>query len=256
MVMRSLKGLALLLSFTAFGLQSAYSQIALISDLDDTIKRTNVADTSEAIYNALFTQDIFAGTDALLSGMQSYGEFYILSASPNLLRFNIDKLIKIHRLAPREVFTREVSELGKKIEYKLETIKSVDQMGYEGLILMGDDVEADPIVYTRYEMENPGRVLSIYIHKISGADLPRGVKSYSTPYEVALQEVLANRMQEEQAYQIGLDLLEADLAELFPDFKFCPEAEDQLNLPALDSLDDLSLRIARRIVAFCRDKRD
>lgn len=228
-----------------------FAQVALISDLDDTLKRTNVASPSRAIYNALFTQNVFSGMDELFKTMGPYADLHILSASPNIVRFNIKKLLRKHDLSPLHIFTRGPEDTDK-FKFKYDAVKSVMGQAYEQVILMGDDVELDPEIYARYKADFPDKVLAVYIHKVTGADLPEGVTPYYTSYGLALREVAAGRMSVAEAWSVGEDFLTEDLSEAFPSFVVCPKTERELGLLNIEGLEDLTERIGRSIENYCR----
>ncbi|MEX1099708.1 MAG: phosphatase domain-containing protein, partial [Bacteriovoracaceae bacterium] len=122
------------------GFSTASAQIAIISDLDETIKRTNVANPARALYNALFTQKIFSGMNDLYREMDSYAsDLYVLSASPKIFRHNIFNLLKKHDFNPVKVYTRKGLE--NKFWYKNNVVKDVLSKDYEKIILVGDDLE-------------------------------------------------------------------------------------------------------------------
>ena len=231
-----------------------FAQVAIISDLDDTIKQTNVANTSRAAYNAMFTQKIFSGMDSLFSNMESYADLYILSASPDFFRYNIKRLVRKNGLNPMGIYTRGVRDLMDKERYKNQTIQLVAQKGYDGVILIGDDVEADPKIYTQYKADNPGKVLSIYIHKVIGAQLPEGVVAYYTAYGIALREVAAGRLTVSEARSVGEDLLSKDLGKAFPVFTLCPKTVEEIGMVAVEGLEDLTERVGLAIANYCRQR--
>ena len=71
--------LTLIFSFQAFSL-------TIVTDLDDTLKVTNVSNSARAIWNALFSKKAFKGMPKLIQTMDGYvSGVYILSASPSLI---------------------------------------------------------------------------------------------------------------------------------------------------------------------------
>lgn len=239
--------------FNAAGLQ-AFAQNALISDLDDTLKRTNVQDPVKALYNALFTQDVFSAMDSLFRTMGGSSDLYILSASPKVFMFNIDELMEENDISPVDIFARGRDDMDDKIKYKYETIEHVAAKGYDRLILMGDDVEADPAVYDKYIKNNPERVAAIYIHKVTGAKLPESAVGYYSSYGIALRETLAGRMTVDEAYAIGEAFLAKDMEEAFPDFVICPESVEEIDMPEIEGLEELTRKVAESIATYCRNR--
>ncbi|MCB0745310.1 MAG: hypothetical protein KDC67_15480 [Ignavibacteriae bacterium] len=72
--------------------------VTIISDLDDTLKITNVLDRDEAIRNALYSKKAFSGFPDLLFEMQTYAsDLYILSGSPSFLRRRVNSFLSHHK---------------------------------------------------------------------------------------------------------------------------------------------------------------
>ncbi|MCO4755818.1 MAG: DUF2183 domain-containing protein [Bacteriovoracaceae bacterium] len=246
-------GKVLALTLTLFIQFSTYAQIAVVTDLDDTLKRTNVENTARAAYNAFFTQRIFSNMNTLLDEMSSYvDDIFILSASPKIFNFNIQKLLEEHEIEHTDLFTRKGLE--DKFEYKYNKIISVLEMGYEGVILIGDDLELDPAIYDLVKKNHPDKVLSIYIHKVKNSPLPESSTAYFSAYDLGVREYLSGRLTASQARYIGERILdEKKFSNAFPRFTHCPKKGlSEAELPNSLELEQITALVDERIINYCR----
>lgn len=247
-----------ILSFLTF--KTYASNISVLSDLDDTLKVTNVQDRSEAIWNALFSSKAFKGMPGLMQEIGSYSNgLYVLTASPSFLNrgaFNrrIDAFFEKNRLQVQELFMRDILKQSDKRKYKLDVVRSVlEQIGDDSLILMGDDVEIDHEVYTQIRSEYPGRIAAIYIHKVTNRKLPEGVIGYYTAYDIALNEYKEKRMTFTQASSVGTRLLLArSLSKYLPDFVYCPKKESDFPKLGRNALTLITRQTRLKLMSFCR----
>jgi len=149
--------------------------ISVISDIDDTIKISNVLDTKELLKNT-FTREfrVVPGMAALYAGWADRGAaFHYVSGSPwQLYRFITGFLdekgfprgsvhLKKFRLTDRSSIRFLV---GDQLEYKKKRIQNIikDFSGRQ-FILSGDSGEQDPEVYAAIAMEFPQRIKAILI---------------------------------------------------------------------------------------------
>ncbi len=181
-----------LILFLALFTSALHAQIAVVSDLDETIKRTG-SRPDRVLRNILFTQKIYAGMDDLFKEMRLYtDDLFIVTAQPKLSRFNIEKLIRKQISMSGRVYTRNFLE--DSLKYKVDSIKDILSKGYKKVILIGDDTSKDAKVYDRIKKAFPDHVLSIYIHQVKNNDLPSSATPYFTAYDLALNEARAGRM--------------------------------------------------------------
>lgn len=247
------KILSLITLFFSF---NSYSfEYSIISDLDDTIKVTNVQNWSAAVRNALFSKKSFKEMPNLLMEMKSYSnDLYILSASPKMLNGRIDSFLVYNKIETKDVFTRNLISDSNKRAYKLRTIRSVlKKIGSDSLILIGDNVEIDHEVYKQIKIENPGRIAAIYIHKVKNKKLPREIIGFYTAYDIALAEYKADRMSFMQALTIGKNLLlESKFSKVIPKFSYCPKAETDFEKIEFNALTLMTKQIRAKLLKFCK----
>lgn len=249
---RLLVFISLLLSFSAF----SYDTI-IISDLDDTIKRTNVDRSGRAIFNAVFTQKIFAGMNDLFDTMDTYTSgLYVLSNSPNMFRCNIFKLLSKHSINSVEVSTRRLIRDRDGFKYKYNFV--VDKIKESGakVVLVGDDVGEDPEVYAKVKEDYPEQVAAIYIHKVKNRELPTSSIPYISAFDIAVKEYLAERMNLNQAMVLGSAILtDYQMKKVLPKYAYCPKENTFWDNYNVSELNDLVEGVSQKITRFCTANR-
>jgi phosphatidate phosphatase APP1 len=162
-----------------------HCRFVVISDIDDTIMETGVANKLRMLWN-LFMQGArsrvaFPGMAALLqalhrgaSGREANPMLYV-SRGPWSIYEILDEFFQLHRIPIGPIlFLREwgltlQSPLPRRAQdHKLELIRNMLAL-YRDLpfVLIGDSGQRDPEIYTQIVREHPGRVLSIYIRNVS-----------------------------------------------------------------------------------------
>jgi phosphatidate phosphatase APP1 len=157
----------------------------VISDIDDTVMRTGVANKLKMLWR-LFVQDAesraaFPGVGALYralhrgaSGNQANPMLYV-SRAPWGIYDVLEEFFVLHGIPVGPIlFLREwgvswTSPLPRKAEdHKRELIHNMLAL-YDRLpfILIGDSGQHDPEIYRRIVEEHPGRVLAVYIRNVS-----------------------------------------------------------------------------------------
>jgi phosphatidate phosphatase APP1 len=232
------------------------SDLVVISDFDDTIKQTNVQSTTGAIFNGVFTKKAFAGMNSLFDSMDSYTSgLYILSNSPNLLRFKIFKLIVKHGLNPIEVSTRNIIKDRDGFKYKYDYVVSKIKELNSKVVLIGDDVGEDPEVYAKVKEDYPGLVDEIYIHVVKHREIPSGITDYITSFDIAINEYKKERMNLNQVMMLGNELaVDYSMKNVIPKFSFCPKDSSRWDSINISELANLIQETTRRIVNHCQGK--
>ena len=161
------------------------SRYVVISDIDDTIIETGVANKAVMLWR-LFIQGAdgrmaFPGVAALLralhdgaSGGDTNPMLYV-SRGPWSLYEVLDAFFNLHRIPIGPLlFLREwgmtfESPLPRRSKgHKLELIRNMVALYRElPFVLIGDSGQRDPEIYAQVVREHPGRVLAIYIRNVS-----------------------------------------------------------------------------------------
>ncbi len=231
----------------------------LISDLDDTVKITDVLNVDNMHCNIVVGKLVFAGMPELYRSL--LGDNYpaqrlmFLSGSPVIFTPQIRELLnnaKIHRYnltlrSIKEYLTSHTAEFKKK---KLAELYGASKN--EKLILIGDDTEKDPEVYANFAA-NRKDVLAVYIHRITGRNLPQGSSAFVTAYDLALYEFKAGRLSEKDALVVGEAVLQSENNVFLPDFQQCPR--EFVQIPGLpETLARLKTKIDERIKTICSNR--
>lgn len=230
----------------------------LISDVDDTVKVTNVPSSLAKLKNGLWGRLMFAGMPELYRGLLNHGavgSLEFVSGAPTLLRKVVTKRLNgagfsYCQLALRSNLMRSVGRF--KSEYLNSMYGSPSNLRF---ILIGDDTEEDPEVYRDFEREHKDS--TIYIHRITGRSFDSGcsdTRVFTTAYDVALYENKDGRLSPEQAEAVGDAVLRAPDSVFLPDFQKCPEESTQItNLPG--RLGELQTLIEKRLQDLCLNRR-
>ena len=212
---------------TAFILTTVEAKTLVVSDIDDTLKVTNVLNTPAKILNSLFSKRAFAGMAELLQEL--YAEettVYYLSASPVYLEGRIHGfLLKNHFPQIHQLVLRK-EKLGL-YDYKLKAIRElIKKVNPEKIILLGDDTQFDPEVYNTIYKENLRLVHAIYIRSIKNRELPHNpvLKSFFSPVEIAGFEYLDNQFTEASFKIVANGFLnQTEHSKIFLRHRYCPE---------------------------------
>jgi phosphatidate phosphatase APP1 len=234
--------------------------IIVVSDIDDTIKITNIENKVKMVKNGLTSSAAFAGMSELYGIMGFSGikptEYFYLSASPNLLEKNISLLISENKFPLGTIFLRNIISESDIPSYKQERLNAILASSNAKLFLFGDDTEKDPETFLEFQAKNPDRIAEIYIRRNTQRQLPKGVVPFFTAFEVALREFKLGRMSftSEQIKTLGFATTFADDDLLFPDFAECPTSYplDSVGLPK--EIASMSRQVQNAVEKICKNR--
>ncbi|KAJ3077465.1 hypothetical protein HK102_005209 [Quaeritorhiza haematococci] len=163
--------------------------ISMISDIDDTIKESDVhIGKRAAVVNAFTT----SGKE--VSGMADVYRYlatkgiplHYVSAAPHNLYPSVTRFLTTHAFPPGSLHLRNLWETRQNlstVSYKLRVIREImEDFPNRRFILVGDSGEKDVEVYSKVFREFPGRVVKIFIRDVKGGNgNGRNVKSSSVP---------------------------------------------------------------------------
>lgn len=209
---------ALLFSF------NSHAAITVISDLDDTIKITDAGDHANAVLNGLFSEKVFTGMPEFLRGTRSFADsLHVVSAGPKLIKKRVLSLLKKHKIQHEGVYLRAIPGKEGKLEFKVRTILEIMEKNPGEVLLLGDDVDLDPEVYTEIVKLHPERVLGVYIHMVKDRPIPETFTRYWTSLDLALKEHMAGRLGSDSVIEIISSMNnEGKLSRIIPKFAHCP----------------------------------
>ncbi|OWY19904.1 DUF2183 domain-containing protein [Sphingobacteriales bacterium UPWRP_1] len=172
---------------------SAYSQMlvpnhladyGVISDLDDTLIKSNIISKTKMLYLALFknayTRLAFRGAPALYWALRkgkngsSKNPIFYVSNSPWNLYDMLDEFMDINHIPKGPILLRDFGHAGndelsaafKQHKYN-ETVKILETYPNLPFILIGDSGEKDADTYLQVARQFPGRILCIYIRAVN-----------------------------------------------------------------------------------------
>ncbi len=242
----------LLISLSSF---TTFAGVTLISDLDDTIKITNVANKPRATYNGIFGRRVFAGMPEFFEEARKYAsELHVVSASFKIIRPSVIKTLELHGIEAESITLRNPLLRGGKISYKLRAISRIIDSGVDDIVLIGDDVDKDPEIFVEIQRRYPGRILASYIHVIRNRPLPEGegLETYYTAADLALREFLAGRMDLESTSRIFERLiLDESLFNVIPGFAHCPSESTIWDWQLGTVFSEEASRLVDRIIQHC-----
>ncbi|KAF4981358.1 hypothetical protein FZEAL_2843 [Fusarium zealandicum] len=152
--------------------------VSLISDVDDTVKKSNISGGAKEIFRNTFIRDL---SDLSVEGVKEwYNRMYDLgvsihycSNSPWQLFPVLASFLKLHGLPPGSLHLKQYSGMLQGIfepvaERKKSTLgRLLRDFPERSFILVGDSGEADLEVYTELAVSNPGRILAVFIRDVT-----------------------------------------------------------------------------------------
>lgn len=214
--------------------QTAADSFILVSDVDDTVKVTNVPSFFAKVKNGLSSRLVFAGMPELYQGLlgeeEVSGRLEFVSGAPTFLRNKVTRVLTDAGFPCYQLALR-----AKPLKTSTERFKSGYLAGTHGMsarqfILIGDDTEKDPEVYE--EFRKGRNVSAVYIHRITGrafAYKEKCMTAVMTAYDIALHEYRADpdRLTLDEAADVGEAVLTSPDSTFFPIFQKCPDESAQ-----------------------------
>ncbi|KAK0389010.1 hypothetical protein NLU13_2587 [Sarocladium strictum] len=157
--------------------------VSLISDVDDTIKSSNISGGAREIFRNTFVRDL---GDQMIEGVKEwYNQMHDLgvsihycSNSPWQLYPVLATYFKLVGLPPGSLHLRQYSGMLQGIfepvaERKKGSLnRLLNDFPERKFILVGDSGEADLEVYTELVLAFPGRVLAVFIRDVTTPETP------------------------------------------------------------------------------------
>lgn len=159
------------------------AKFGVISDIDDTILKTNVRNKLKMILTTILSNEHtrvpFEGVAAFyqalqrgISGIENNPIFYVSSSPYNLYSLLV-KFLQLQEIPLGPIFLKDFGThtpftSGDHKTHKLENIKNVLETYPElQFILIGDNSEQDPEIYRQIVHEYPEKIRTIYIRKVN-----------------------------------------------------------------------------------------
>lgn len=155
--------------------------LAVISDIDDTIKITEVLDKKEMLRNTFLRP--FRAVPGMAKAYERWAQqgavFHYVSGSPWALYPSLVKWMDesgfpmggYHLRRLRDTLPKQEELAGAAADHKIPAITKVLAAHPErAFIMVGDSGEADPEIYGEIARRHPGRIVKIHIRRAPHAD--------------------------------------------------------------------------------------
>ncbi len=232
----------------------SFASITVISDLDDTIKITDAGHVAHASYNGIFTERIFTGMPEFLEATRSFSDsLHVVSAGPKILiQSRARDLLNDYHIKFEGLHFRKIPGKEGKLAFKVRTILEIMAKNPGEVILMGDDVDLDPEVYTEIVKQHPERVLAVYIHTVKNRKIPGDFTRYWTSLDLVLKEHIAGRLDATAVGSVISALSkESRLSRIIPNFADCPTSAVVWEWQQSTIFMNESLELSRKLNEFC-----
>lgn len=167
--------------------------VSLISDIDDTIKMSNILGGAREIFRNTFVRELadlsIEGVKEWYSDMHAMGvSIHYCSNSPWQLFPMLATFFKLGGLPPGSLHLKQYSGMLQGIfepvaERKKGTLtRLLKDFPHRKFLLVGDSGEADLEVYTELAMANPGRVLAVFIRDVT---TPEGTGYFEQSFDMS-----------------------------------------------------------------------
>ncbi len=231
--------------------------LSIISDFDDTIKRSNIPNRGlDTVRRALAWKKVYYGMPELFQQLDSQvQDFYILSASPSILERFVEKSLSYYEIPYDYLITRNLITERDIKAYKLDKIRSILDQSHDDFVLIGDDSEKDPETFSKISKEYPSRIKSIYIHKVlNQQNLPQGITTYLTAFDLALSEYKEGRLTYRELERVAgsiIDLSSKDMKKVIPDYAYCPKKPTEFTYKVPLKVIPLNTRVVAKLIKHC-----
>ncbi|WP_161881901.1 App1 family protein [Deinococcus alpinitundrae] len=179
-------------------------RFGIISDLDDTVLKSDVTSLPQMLGTVLTgnarTRLPFPGVSALYRALvrekTGTNPIFYVSSSPWNFYDLLWTFLKYRRLPLGPIFLRDWgAELFSGGGHHKHTIIERLMKTYPALpfVLIGDSGEQDPEIYAEVVRRNPGRVLAVYIRRVTGAARDEGVQQLRAEVQKAGVELVLTR---------------------------------------------------------------
>lgn len=248
--------------FIALSATNLNAKTLFISDVDDTIKMTNIlGKKSQVVINGLFHKKAFSGMSELYQHLKKEEDsIYYLSGSPKVIKRIIKKFLNYNEFpdSSHAILKRKISD--DTFEFKYENIKKLIELEKpERLVMIGDDTEFDPEIFSKISTEFPALVDGIYIRKVQNRLLPSNekIKSFMTPIEIAESEFTKGYLNSDEIKNVfsafedqkhGSGIIIKD--------HYCPESgsldlQNLIELSTSDFVRESALSAQERLIKSC-----
>lgn len=237
--------------------------LLLISDIDDTVKVTNVQNPADAV-SSLKRKESFVGMSTLYSQLLSQRletKLFYLTGSPEVIRPIMMEFLLDSGLFLGAQLTMKASS-GDIQNYKVSELRRILQNfdSSADTILIGDNTQKDPSAYEITAQEF-SQVKARYIRRVkNNLVLPEGSKYFDSALDIALFEFQDGRLNENSLQILAQEIQQEKRARrLFIKTTVCPKvfaAEPLANSMSLSLLTTSLINDAyKQKRALCKERK-
>ncbi|CAO0790419.1 unnamed protein product [Mucor circinelloides] len=153
--------------------------ISIISDIDDTIKDTQILSGARTVLSKTFfepPQGVSGMADAYMAWYTQGASFHYVSNSPFQLMPMLERFLRDSQFPPGSMHLRDDGKLLSRLvetpgQAKRDAIlRIIADFPQRRFVLIGDSGEIDLEIYTRIASEFPDQILKIYIRDVTTPD--------------------------------------------------------------------------------------
>jgi phosphatidate phosphatase APP1 len=192
------------------------SEFGIISDIDDTIVRTEATNLLRMLRIVLLTSAHsrmpFDHVDSLYRALKRGSDgartnpiFYVSSSPWNFFDL-LKEFFRVHDIPKGPLFLRDWDFSPRKVlgmghqEHKLVRIRHLfDRYPDLPFLLIGDSGQEDPEIYREIALEHPDRVVAVYIRSVTTPARDREVQAFAEEVRAAGVDMLLVREKTEAA---------------------------------------------------------
>ena len=257
--------LLFLTAFLTLTLQSptVYSKTLIISDVDDTIKMTDVLGSKKTIFfNGVFREKAFNAMSELYQQLDKPDTIiHYVSGSPKIIRMRVEDFLEENDFPQTSNLTLRNRLSDNTATFKLAAIQNIIAAeNPEKIILIGDDTEHDPEIYAAIAQYYPIQVEAIYIRSIRNKQLPElhVMKSFFSAVEIAAYEMLKGVMDKRELKDVAnAYIYRFGSSGVFIKNRYCPKnGREELTILAAQFTDEdvktTLNKVQKKIIKSCR----
>ncbi|MBX3019335.1 MAG: DUF2183 domain-containing protein [Bdellovibrionaceae bacterium] len=200
----------------------AWSRTIVVSDIDDTLKISNVRSLVGKVQNAPRTDLVFAGMPEIFQALHERGdvEFVYLSNAPTWLMTEAHQTFLRENAFPfGRTFLRPFGSGATTFKREVIDRLFAEEPSDTEWILIGDNGERDPLVFWDVQQAYPARKVLAYVHAIYPDNVELqgysfNLRPYGSSYDLAAEWVAAGILSPEQVEGVEAVVLRALLRDL------------------------------------------
>ncbi|MBC7713575.1 MAG: DUF2183 domain-containing protein [Rhizobacter sp.] len=239
--------------------QSLQAKTLIVSDVDDTIKMTDVLGKKiDVVLHGIFKETAFAGMSELYQVLAKEDTtIYYVSGSPKIIKFRVSDFLEDNKFPQRKNMVLKNKTSDDTYSFKVSAIRElINKIHPDKMILIGDDTEHDSEVYTTISQENPGIVNGIYIRAVQNKTVVH--QNFFSAVEIAGSELLKGNLTDKDFTSVSNGFLnQTHRSGISIKKRYCPEegrayiAELEQNV-VNQTVIDLLEKTQSKIITSCK----